>query len=120
MNTSVVLKYHDLSNQLRGLRGWYKPDELIANLKKEKLLVTSFIVLNMVDAYLTRTAIALGSSELNPVVMGFGDSILLKALISVTIVIALLLLHRAKLLKPLNVGMLCVVLWNIVAVWTWS
>jgi len=113
INSSTVPKYHDLTAR-------HKLAECIANLKKEKVLVISFVVLNVLDAYLTRTAIALGSSELNPVVMGFGDSILIKGLISVIIVIAMLLLRRGKLLKPLSIGMMCVVLWNIVAVWTWS
>ena len=50
---------------------------------------------------------------MNPVAAtGFGSSMLLKGLISSAIVIALVLLKRGRLLKPLNLGMLVVVLWN--------
>ena len=117
INSNVVLKSQDLDHSITA---GHKLAERVASLKKEIIFVISFIVLNVLDAYLTGTAIALGSSEMNPVVTGFGSSILLKGLISVAIVIALLLLKREKLLKLLTIGMLCVSLWNIVAVWTWS
>lgn len=50
---------------------------------------------------------------MNPVAAtGFGSSMLLKELLSLAIVIALVLFKRGRLLKPLNLGMLLVVLWN--------
>ena len=116
LNSNIVLKSQDLSHSI--VVG-YKVAEYVASLKKEITFVIAFVVLNLLDAYLTSTAIALGSSELNPVVTGFGGSIVIKGLISVAIIVALLLLKREKLLKPLTIGMLCVVVWNIVAVWTW-
>ena len=91
------------------------------NLRLVILLGILFIVLNILDAQLTGVALALGSSELNPIAAtGFGSSMLLKGLISLTVVVALLLFKRGKLLKPLNLGMFLVVLWNGFAIWSWS
>ncbi|GAG98753.1 unnamed protein product [marine sediment metagenome] len=91
-----------------------------ANLRRHILFCIAFVGLNILDAQLTGTALALGASELNPIAAtGFGSSMLLKGLISLTVVIALLLFKRGKLLKPLNLGMLLVVLWNGFAIWSW-
>ena len=91
-----------------------------ANLRKGILLCIAFVGLNILDARLTRAALVLGASELNPIAAtGFGSSMLLKGLISFAIVAALVLLKRGSLLKPLGVGMLVVVLWNGLAIWSW-
>jgi len=91
-----------------------------ANLRKGILLGIVFVGLNILDAQLTGTALVLGASELNPVAAtGFGSSMLLKGLISSAIVVPLVLLKRGRLLKPLNLGMLLVVLWNGFAIWSW-
>jgi len=92
-----------------------------ANLRKGILLSIAFVGLNILDARLTGTALVLGASELNPIAAtGFGSSMLLKGLISLGIACALLLFKRGRLLKPLNLGMLLVVLWNGLAIWSWS
>ena len=91
-----------------------------SNLRKEILFGIVFVGLNILDAQLTGTALVLGASDLNPIAAtGFGNSMLLKGLISLAIVMALLLFKRGKLLKPLDLGMLVVVLWNGFAIWTW-
>ena len=91
-----------------------------ANSRKDIPFCIAFMGLNILDARLTRTALILGASELNPIAAtGFGSSMLLKGLISLTVVIALLLFKRGKLLKPLNLGMLLVVLCNGFAIWSW-
>ena len=89
-------------------------------LRREGLFGIFFVVLNILDACLTRVALVLGSSELNPIAMGFGSSLLLKGLLSAAIVVALVLFKRGRLLKPLGIGMLAIVLWNTLAVWTWT
>ena len=92
-----------------------------ANLKKGILLGIVFVALNILDAKLTGTALVLGASELNPIAAtGFGSSMLIKGLLSLAIAIALVLFKRGRLLKPLNLGMLLVVLWNGFAIWSWS
>lgn len=90
-----------------------------ANFRKGILFGIAFVGLNILDAQLTGTALVLGASELNPIATGFGSSMLLKGLISFAIVVALVLLKRGSLLKPLNIGMLVVVLWNGFAIWSW-
>jgi len=91
------------------------------NLRKVILFAIVFVGLNILDAGLTRSALALGSSELNPIAAtGFGSSMLLKGLISSAIVMALLLLKRGRLLKTLDLGMFLVVLWNGFSIWSWS
>ena len=91
-----------------------------ANFRKGILFGIAFVGLNILDAQLTGAALVLGASELNPIAAtGFGSSMLLKGLISFAIVVALVLLKRGSLLKPLNIGMLVVVLWNGFAIWSW-
>lgn len=92
-----------------------------ANLRKGILLGIAFVGLNILDARLTGTALVLGASELNPIAAtGFGSSMLLKGLLSLAIVIVLVLLKRGRLLKLLGLGMLLIVLWNGLAIWSWS
>ncbi len=91
-----------------------------ANLRKGILLGIAFVGLNILDARLTGTALVLGASELNPIAAtGFGGSMLLKGLLALAIVIALVLLKRGRLLKPLDLGMFLIVLWNGLAIWSW-
>ena len=91
-----------------------------SNLRKGILFGIVFVGLNILDAQLTGTALVLGASELNPIAAtGFGSSMLLKGLISSAIVMALFLFKRDRLLKPLDLGMLLVVLWNGFAIWSW-
>ena len=83
------------------------------------ILPAAFVALNILDAHLTSWAIALGSSEANPLAVGFGSSMFLKAAIALSVAAALMLVGRSRLLKPLCVGMCLIVAWNIVAVWSW-
>ncbi len=91
-----------------------------ADLRQGILLSIAFVGLNILDVQLTRAALVLGASELNPIAATvFGSSMLLKGLISSAIVLLVLLLKRGRLLKPLALGMLLVVLWNGFATWSW-
>jgi len=89
-------------------------------LRKDVLFVTAFVGLNILDAYMTGVSLALGSSELNPIATSFGSNMLLKALIASAIGIAFVLFKRGKLLKPLVLGMSLIVLWNSLAIWSWT
>ena len=71
-----------------------------------------FIGLNVADAWLTRQALAMGAFELNQVAVHFGDSMLIKGLLALGVVLALVRFGKPKLLWPLNLGMFAVVLWN--------
>ena len=78
-----------------------------------------FVMLNMVDALLTSVTISLGGAEFNPMAVGFGADIWMKAAIAAGIAAVLFLVGRARLLKPLSAGMGLVVAWNTVAMVTW-
>ena len=88
---------------------------------KDTVFSLAFVGLNILDAYLTGIALALGATELNPIAAtGFGSSVPLKGLAAAAIVIALVSFERGKLLKPLNLSMLLIVFWNGFAIRTWS
>jgi hypothetical protein len=90
-------------------------------LSRTILLCVVFIALNILDAWLTATALGAGSYELNPFLGArFGSSMLIKGLIAAAIVTALVLFKRDRLLKLLNFGMILVCAWNALAVWSWS
>lgn len=72
----------------------------------------AFIVLNMVDARLTKEHLAIGNYEGNPLVAGYGSMVWFKGLLALAILIVLLSFGKAKLLWVLNAFMLAVVLWN--------
>jgi len=92
-----------------------------ADLIKGILLCVGFIGLNILDAWLTRVALGLGSYELNPFInMRFGSSMLVKGLIAAEIVMILILFKRGGLLKPLNLCMILICTWNSFAVLSWS
>ena len=92
-----------------------------ADLVKGILLCVAFIGLNILDAWLTRVALGLGSYELNPFMnMRLGSSMLVKGLIAAEIVMILILFKRGGLLKPLNLCMILICTWNSFAVLSWS
>jgi len=92
-----------------------------ADLIKGILLCVGFIGLNILDAWLTRVALGLGSYELNPFInIGFGNSMLVKGLFATEIVLILILFKRGRLLKTLNLFMILICTWNSFAVLSWS
>lgn len=81
----------------------------------------AFVGLNILDAYLTGIVLALGGVEVNPIAAtGFGSNMLLKGLVAAAIAIALVSLRKGNLLKPLNLGMFLIAVWNGFAIRTWS
>jgi len=91
------------------------------DLIKGILLCVGFIGLNILDAWLTRVALGLGSYELNPFMnMRLGSSMLVKGLIAAEIVMILILFKRGRLLKPLNLCMILICTWNSFAILSWS
>jgi hypothetical protein len=77
-----------------------------------------FIALNLVDAWLTKQALALGSDEANPLVryFNFGDDLLLKGLLALVIALFVLCLRKSHLFRYLNIAMLVIVVWNMAVV----
>jgi hypothetical protein len=88
-----------------------------ADLMKGILLCVAFIALNILDAWLTRVALGLGSYELNPFLnMRFSSSMLFKGLIAAEIVMILILFKRGGLLRLLNLCMILICTWNSLAI----
>ena len=77
-----------------------------------------FIALNLVDAWLTKQALALGSDEANPLVryFNFGDDLLLKGLLALVIALFVLCFRKSHLFLYLNIAMLVIVVWNMAVV----
>jgi len=71
-----------------------------------------FLLLNLADAYLTKLALGMGMSELNPVAVGFGDSMVLKGLVAVLVIFLLYIYRRERFLWLLNLAFFGVVSWN--------
>jgi len=71
-----------------------------------------FIGLNMADAYLTKTALAMGAIELNPIGVLWSNMII-KGLLAVAIVIGLYFWGKEKTLMPLCLGMFGICFWNL-------
>jgi hypothetical protein len=72
----------------------------------------TFISLNVCDACLTKIALSLGATELNPLVMTWGSSLIAKGLVAAGIVLLLYAFAKEKLLWAVNMVLLGVVLWN--------
>ena len=77
-----------------------------------------FVALNLADAWLTKQAVALGGTELNPVAQHFGycDDLLLKGLLAGGVALVLLGIRKSHLFWYLNIAMLIVVVWNTTVV----
>ena len=73
-----------------------------------------FVALNLVDAWLTKQAFALGETELNPVVsyFGYGDNLVMKGLLALAIALVFWRFGKSHLFRYLNILMLLVVFWN--------
>ncbi len=81
------------------------------------MLAATFVTLNILDAYLTKTALAVGAVELNPVVTYFGSSMIAKGVIAVGLVFILYYFGKERALWPLNFLLVGVVVWNSAICW---
>jgi len=85
--------------------------------------VLLFVSLNITDIALTAFALSLGASEMNYIYALAGNPLRmagLKMLLSAGVISGLLLYRRFDMLNWINIGLIFVVLWNIVAIITWS
>jgi len=76
-----------------------------------------FIGLNLADAYLTKTALALGAIELNPIGV-LWTSMVIKGLVALAVVVGLHFWGKEKLLLPLCLAMFGICCWNLAACFT--
>ncbi|MGD9118472.1 MAG: DUF5658 family protein [Dehalococcoidia bacterium] len=72
-----------------------------------------FVTLNVVDAFLTRTAISAGAVEFNPVMAVVGGNVFIKGGLALALAFLLYYFRQHRVLWILNAIFLCVVLWNL-------
>jgi hypothetical protein len=72
-----------------------------------------FVTLNVVDAYLTKTALSVGAVEYNPIMEAVGSSMLAKGGIAIALAFLLYYFRQKRALWVLNGFLLCVVVWNM-------
>jgi hypothetical protein len=77
------------------------------------LMAIAFVVLNVLDAHLTKEALAMGAMELNPIAILWANMVA-KGLAAVAIVAGLYFFKKQELLLPLSVGMLGICFWNFI------
>ena len=78
-----------------------------------KMQAIMFIVLNLIDAYLTKNALAMGAVEFNPLMASIGGSIIAKGLMAMAMVLILHFFEKERVLLPLNFLFFCIILWNL-------
>jgi hypothetical protein len=72
-----------------------------------------FVGLNVLDAYLTKTALSIGAVEFNPVMATLGSNILIKGGIAVILAFLLYYFRQRRALWILNAVFFGIVLWNL-------
>ena len=82
-----------------------------------KMRAAMFITLNIMDAYLTKLALAIGAVEVNPLMTYIGSSMITKGLIAVALVFILYCFEKERVLWPLNFMLFGLVLWNSAIYW---
>ncbi len=72
-----------------------------------------FVGLNVLDAFLTKTALSIGAIEFNPVMATVGSNMLAKGGIAVAMAFVLYYFRQQRALWILNIVLFGVVLWNL-------
>jgi hypothetical protein len=72
-----------------------------------------FVTLNVVDAFLTKTAISAGAVEFNPVMAVVGGNVFIKGGLALALAFLLYYFRQQRALWVLNALLLIVVLWNL-------
>jgi len=72
-----------------------------------------FVTLNVVDAFLTKTALSVGAVELNPVMATIGSNMLIKGGIALALAFILYYFRQRRALWVLNIAFFGIVLWNL-------
>jgi hypothetical protein len=81
--------------------------------KVSEMPATLFITLNVLDAFVTKAALAVGAMELNPMMTTIGSSMIVKGALALALVFLLFYFGKERTLWPLNLMLFGVVLWNL-------
>lgn len=77
------------------------------------MMSIAFMILNVVDAYLTQLNLAMGAIEVNPLAEPFGSNMLVRGLLALAVVALTVSARKVRWLLYLNVLVLWVVVWNL-------
>ena len=72
-----------------------------------------FVTLNVVDAFLTKTALSMGAVEFNPVMATIGSNMLIKGGIALALAFLLYYFRQRRVLWVLNIVFFGIVMWNL-------
>ena len=72
-----------------------------------------FVTLNVIDAFLTKTALSAGAVEFNPIMANIGSNMLAKGGIALAVAFLLYYFRQPRALWMLNAMFFAVVLWNL-------
>ncbi len=72
-----------------------------------------FVTLNVVDAFLTKTALSAGAVEFNPIMANIGSSVLAKGGLALAVAFLLYYFRQRRALWLLNIAFFGIVLWNL-------
>jgi hypothetical protein len=72
-----------------------------------------FVTLNVVDAFLTKTALSAGAVEFNPVMAAIGSNVLAKGGLALSVAFLLYYFRQQRVLWLLNIVLFGIVLWNL-------
>ena len=89
----------------------------VYSIEVSKMVAAMFVALNVIDAYLTKTALAAGAAEVNLLMTPIGANMIAKGLIATGLVFILYCFQKERALWPLNFMLFGVVLWNSAICW---
>jgi hypothetical protein len=72
-----------------------------------------FVTLNVVDAFLTKTALSAGAVEFNPIMAAIGSSLWAKGGLALSMAFLLYYFRQQRALWLLNIVLFGIVLWNL-------
>jgi len=87
------------------------------SMEVSKMAAAMFMTLNIMDAYLTKMALAMGAVEVNPLMTSIGSSMITKGLIATALVFILYWFEKERVLWPLNFMLFGLILWNSAICW---
>ncbi|MFC2000385.1 DUF5658 family protein [Chloroflexota bacterium] len=82
---------------------------------KRNWLILAFLFLNALDCLLTTILISRGGTEVNPIWSATTMWIPIKMAVAVGVAGILVLIQRDRITRYLNIGMICIIGWNLLA-----
>ena len=108
-------KVQGTSGILRLRKSSTSPGYSLLGITKRNWLILAFLFLNALDCLLTTILISRGGTEVNPIWSATTMWIPIKMALAVGVACILVLIQRDRITRYLNIGMICIVSWNLLA-----